>query len=60
MEQRKKKVQHEMQGVSVDETMELNLDVRYQISNTRNNPVNIYAYVRENRDDPAFSVCFSF
>lgn len=44
----------------MDGNTELNLDVRYQVSSTRNDPVNLYAYVRDNRDDPAFKVCPSF
>jgi hypothetical protein len=44
----------------MDDNTELNLDVRYQVSSTRNDPVDLYAYVRDNRDDPAFGVRPSF
>jgi len=59
MERQNKKAQHKT-GVSTDDNMELNLDVRYQISNSRNDPVNLYTFVRKNREDPAFSVSLSF
>ena len=59
-EQQKQKAQHEAQEVGTDDSMELNPGAHYQISNTRNDPVDIYTYVHENQDDPAFSVCLSF
>jgi hypothetical protein len=40
----------------MDDSVEINLDARYQISNTRNDPFDIYASVYANKDDPAFSV----
>jgi hypothetical protein len=44
---------------SMDDIIEINLDTRYQVSNSRNDPINIYAYVYANRGDPAFSVSSS-
>ena len=55
-----KKAQHEEHGVSTHDSIELNLDRRYQISNTQNDPVDLYTYVCENQDDLAFSVSLSF
>ena len=34
--------------------MQQDLDVRYQLSNSQKEPVNIYTYVRENQNDPVF------
>jgi len=48
------------QDVDADDGMELNPDARYQISNTRNDAVDLYTYVRENIDDPALSVSIYF
>jgi hypothetical protein len=43
-------------GIDVSIGSEINLDARYQISYSRNDPVDIYAYVHANKRDPAFSV----
>jgi len=59
-EQWKKDAQHEAQGVGADNSMELNPGAHYQISNTRNDPVDLYTYVRKNQDDPAFRVSVPF
>ena len=59
-EQQKRVAQQEVQGVGTDDNMELNPGAHYQISNTRNDPVDLYTYVRENQDNPAFSVSHSF
>jgi hypothetical protein len=40
----------------MNDNIEINLDTRYQVSNARNDPVDIYAYVYANKGDPAFSV----
>jgi hypothetical protein len=48
------KTQSEPRGVSIEENTDQNLDKRYHMSNSRNDPVNIYSFVRENQDDPAF------
>lgn len=52
---------HELE-VSVEDVAdsEQNLDVRYQISNSKNDPLDIYSFVRANRDDPATKVRFLF
>ena len=42
-----------------DKHLEQDLDGRYQISNSRNDPINIYTYVHAHQDDPAFTVCQS-
>ncbi|KAF8955098.1 hypothetical protein BDZ97DRAFT_1675233, partial [Flammula alnicola] len=34
--------------------IERNLDERYQISRSKNDPIDIYSYVRANQNDPAF------
>jgi hypothetical protein len=49
--------QSEGQGVSVKENIDQDsdLDKRYDMSSSRNDPVNIYSFVRENQGDPAFS-----
>ena len=54
-EHEKDKSQRE-KGASIDDGMTLNFKTHCQISNTRNDPVDIYTYVRENQADPAFSV----
>jgi len=56
-EQQKMKAQSEMPGVSMDDNLDLNLDEHYQISNSRNDLVNIYTYIYANRNDPAFTIC---
>jgi hypothetical protein len=55
-ERQKMKAQSEMPRVSMDDSLEPNLDDRYQISNSQKDLVNIYTYVYENRNDPAFTV----
>jgi hypothetical protein len=45
------KMQSETQGVSVEE----NLEKRYHMSNSRNDPVDLYSYVHKNQADPAFN-----
>jgi hypothetical protein len=44
-------------GIDDSIGLEINLDARYQISYSRNDPVDVYAYVHANKGDPAFSVC---
>jgi hypothetical protein len=41
---------------NMDDSIKVNLDARYQVSNSRNDPIDIYAFVYANRSDPAFSV----
>ena len=53
-EQQKVKEQSE---IPRDDNLGPNLDEHYQISNARNDPVNIYTYIYANRNDPAFTVC---
>jgi len=52
---------HKLKGSSgaqdVNEFLDQDLETRYQVSHSRNDPVNIYTYIRANRDDPAFNVC---
>ena len=35
-------------------------DIHHQISKSRNDPLNIYSYVRANEGDPALMVCRAF
>jgi len=56
-EQQRQKNKDETPGVSTDDSIDQNLDVRYQILDSRNDPVDIYAYVCANLGDPALSVC---
>jgi len=56
-EQQKQKNEDGLPGVSTDDGVDQNFDARYQISDSRNDPVNIYTYVYANPDDPALSVC---
>jgi hypothetical protein len=44
----------ESTNLNIDDTMEQDLDVHYQLSNSQNHPVNIYTYVCENQPDPTF------
>jgi hypothetical protein len=41
---------------NMNDNIKINLDARYQVSNTRNDPVDMYGYVHANKGDPAFSV----
>ena len=41
-----------------DDTAEGDSDLRYHISGSKNNPWDIFGTIRNNRDDPAFHVCF--
>jgi hypothetical protein len=43
-----------MRGVVIEENRDQHLDKRYHMSNSRNDPVNIYSFVRNNQGDPAF------
>ena len=43
-------------GIDDSISSEINLDARYQISYSRNDPVDVYTYVHANKGDPAFSV----
>ena len=38
--------------------MEKDLDIQYQISHSKNDPVDIRSYIRMNQGDPAFKVSF--
>ena len=58
-ERQKLKSKDETLGISTDDSIDEDLDIHYQISNTRRDPVNIYTYVRANTEDPAFSVHLS-
>jgi hypothetical protein len=39
-----------------DEAMSMNLDARYEVPTYRNDPVNVYNFVRTHREDPAIVV----
>lgn len=39
-----------------EDFLDQDLDIRYQVSHSRNDPVDLYSYVKANRDDPAFIV----
>ncbi len=44
--------------INDEEILEKDLDVRYQISRSKNDPVDIWSYIRTNQGDPAFKVGF--
>jgi len=44
--------------INDDEGLEKDLDIRYQISHSKNDPVDICSYIRTNQGDPAFKVSF--
>jgi len=46
---------HSINAIDNAAAMEQDLDIRYQLSNSRKDPVNIYTYVCENQHDPAFT-----
>jgi len=52
------KTRTEMPDVNIesDEGMGTNLDARYEVPNSRTDPVNIYSFVRAHRGDPAIRV----
>jgi len=49
------KTQTKGRGVSVKEDTDQDLDKRYHMSSTRNDPVDLYSFVCENQGDPAFN-----
>ena len=53
-ERQQLKTQSEMRGVSIEETADQYLDQRYNMSNSRNDPVDLYSFVHEHQGDPAF------
>jgi hypothetical protein len=53
-ERQRLKTQSEMRGVSIEETADQYLDQRYNMSNSRNDPVDLYSFVHEHQGDPAF------
>jgi len=50
------KMQSETQGVSIEENMDPSqyLEKQYHMSNSQNDPVNLYSYIHKNQADPAF------
>lgn len=44
--------------INDDESLENDLDLRYQISHSKKDPVDICSYIRTNQGDPAFKVSF--
>jgi hypothetical protein len=44
-----------MQGVSIEENTEQNMDKQYHMSNSRNDHVDLYSFVHGNQDDPVFN-----
>jgi hypothetical protein len=54
--QLKEKSKHNQ--INDDEGLEKDLDIRYQISHSKNDPVDIRSYIRMNQGDPAFKVSF--
>src|SRR6266853_1398474 len=54
LERAQKRAETEHVNLNIDDTMEQDLDIRYQLSNSRKHPVNIYTYICENQHDPAF------
>jgi hypothetical protein len=51
---------HQITDVITQEDTRMNLDARYEVPNTRNDPVNIYNFVRAHRGDPAIMVSLPF
>jgi hypothetical protein len=47
-------------NADLDEAMGMNLDARYDIPKNRNDPVDIYSFVRAHQGDPAIKVCVPF
>jgi len=45
------------QTASVDDNIDQDLEKHYQISKSRKDPLDIYAYIYANHGDPAFNVC---
>jgi hypothetical protein len=44
-----------MQGVSVREQIDQDLEKRYHLSNSRNDPINLYSFIHKNQGNPAFN-----
>jgi hypothetical protein len=42
--------------INDDESLEKDLDIQYQISHSKNDPIDICSYIQMNQDDPAFKV----
>jgi len=45
------------QTTSVDDNIDQDLEKHYQISKSRKDPLDIYAYIYANHSDPAFNIC---
>ena len=51
---------HSRANIDLDKGMGMDLDARYDIPISRNDPVNIYNFVRTHREDPAITVSLPF
>jgi hypothetical protein len=50
-------------GINVDSDeggVAINLDARYEVPINRKDPISIFKFVREHREDPAIAVCILF
>jgi hypothetical protein len=56
-DRQKMKKQSKRAMVGLDEGMVPNLDIQYQMSNSRSDPVDIFGHVYANQSDPALTVC---
>jgi len=50
----------ETPDIDIHEGVHKNLDARYDVAMSRNDPVNIYNFVRAHRGDPAITVRLPF
>ena len=55
-----RKGRFEVPDVNIQEDMRMNLDARYEVPISRNDPVNVYNFVRAQRGDPAIMVSLPF
>jgi len=49
------KTESKMWGVSVREQIDQDLEKCYHLSNSWNNPINLYSFIHKNQGDPAFN-----
>jgi hypothetical protein len=59
-QQQRRKGRFEVPDINIQEDMCMNLDARYEVPISRNDPVNIYNFVRAHGGDPAITVSLSF
>lgn len=56
--ERQRKKRRPGPDIDIQEGMRMNLDARYEVPLYRNDPVNIYNFVRTHQGDPAIKVSF--